>query len=107
MKRLFVLLFGSLVCLPLLRAQDVIVTSGANRINATVIEVGEKEISYRLYGVQDSRLFTIQKEDVVTILMEDGKVLVFGNPCVQPEISPILEAHPILPGAITKQDGAY
>lgn len=107
MKRLFVLLFGSIVCLPLLWAQDVIVTSGANRINATVIEVGEKEISYRLYGVPDSRLFTIPKEDVVTILMEDGKVLVFGNPCVQPEISPILEAHPILPGAITKQDGAY
>ena len=45
MKRLFVLLVGCLLCLPLLRAQDVIITTGANRINATVIEVGEKEIS--------------------------------------------------------------
>ncbi|MGN0236409.1 MAG: hypothetical protein ACI4BD_08945 [Paludibacteraceae bacterium] len=107
MKRLFVLLFGCLLCLPLLRAQDVIVTSGANRINATVIEVGEKEISYKLYGVQDSRLFTISKEDVVTILLENGKVLVFGNPCVSPDNDPILEAHPILPGTITKQDGDY
>ena len=107
MKRLFVLLVGCLLSLPLLRAQDVIITTGANRINATVIEVGEKEISYRLYDVQDSRLFTIPKEDVVTILLENGKVLVFGNPCVQPETDPILEAHPILPGAITKQDGDY
>ena len=107
MKRLFVLLVGCLLSLPLLRAQDVIITTGANRINATVIEVGEKEISYRLYDVQDSRLFTIPKEDVVTILLENGKVLVFGNPCVQPETDPILEAHPILPGAITKQGGDY
>ena len=64
MKRLFVLLVGCLLCLPLLRAQDVIITTGANRINATVIEVGEKEISYRLYDVQDSRLFTDRKSVV-------------------------------------------
>ena len=107
MKRLFVLLAGCLLSLPLLRAQDVIVTTGANRINATVIEVGEKEISYKLSDVPDSRLFTISKEEVVTILMENGKVLVFGNPCVQPDTDPVLEAHPILPGAITKQDGNY
>ena len=107
MKRLFVLLAGCLLSLPLLWAQDVIVTTGANRINATVIEVGEKEISYKLSDVPDSRLFTISKEEVVTILMENGKVLVFGNPCVQPDTDPVLEAHPILPGAITKQDGDY
>ena len=107
MNRLFVLLVVCLLSLPLLRAQDVIITTGANRINATVIEVGEKEISYKLSDVPDSRLFTIPKEDVVTILMENGKVLVFGNPCVQPDTDPVLEAHPILPGAITKQDGNY
>lgn len=90
-----------------LSAQDVIVTAQANRINAVVIEIGDTEISYKMFDNQEGRLFTIPKEDVLTVLMQNGKVLVFGKPQVASEHTRIAEVYPALPGAITKKAGIY
>ena len=107
MKRIFFLLSTLLLGIGALSAQDVIVTSAANRINAVIIEIGETDISYKLFDNQEGRLYTISKDDVVTVLMSNGKVLVFGKPADTVEEAHIAQRYLVLPGAITKKDGIY
>lgn len=114
LRRLFV--FVSVLCFALLSySQDIIVTTRATRIQAHVIEVGEHDVAYRMFGVKDSRLYTIPLSDVVTIVFENGKVLLLqsqnrdstSHSSSQPSPSLLAQTCPPLPGAITKHDNAY
>jgi len=54
-------------------AQDIIVVRGNNEIRAKVVSISSKSIEYRLYDIEDSPLYLIKLQDVVSLTYEYGK----------------------------------
>jgi len=70
-KALFALLCCTLFACPAF-SQDIITRTDSVRIEATVVEVGNEQIRYRLYGKPDSAVYTISTLDVTSVAYEDG-----------------------------------
>lgn len=64
-------------------AQDIIVTSDAEKIEAKIVEVSKKEIKYKEFDNLDGPLFTLDLSEISTIVYANGKVVV----CQQKEQS--------------------
>ena len=60
-------------------AQDVIITKDSRRINAKVTEVNLDNVKYKIFDNQDGPTFTIMKNDIVSILYQDGNVEVIES----------------------------
>jgi len=58
-------------------AQDVIVTRDSKRIETRVLEVNEETIRYKKYSNPDGPEYVHPKDDILTILYENGRVEVF------------------------------
>ena len=77
-------------------AQDVIITKDSKKIDAKVIEVNVDNIKYKNFDDQDGLVYTIPKNEVISILYQNGTIFAnsTGNSsvnqydCVK---SPILE----------------
>ena len=73
MKKVF--LFVVLACAAMVNAQEVIVTTDGQRINAKVTEVSKKEIKYYESDFLDGPLFILETSDVDSILFRNGKAI--------------------------------
>ena len=73
MKKVF--LFVVLACAAMVNAQDVIVTTDGQRINAKITEVSKKEIKYYESDFLDGPLFILETSDVDSILFRNGKAI--------------------------------
>jgi len=67
-----VLLFASAMY-----AQDVIVTTKAEKISAKVTEVDVDVIKYKMHDYQDGPTYTLKKSEIVSIIYQNGQVVVF------------------------------
>lgn len=78
MKKLIVLLMG-LVIASLSFAQDIIVCKDSKRIDAKIIEVGQNEIKYKKFAFQDGPTFSINVNDISSIIYSNGDVAAFNS----------------------------
>lgn len=78
MKKLTVLLMG-LVIASLSFAQDIIVCKDSKRIDAKIIEVGQNEIKYKKFDFQDGPTFSINVNDISSIIYSNGDVAAFNS----------------------------
>lgn len=78
MKKLIVLLMG-LVIASLSFAQDIIVCKDSKRIDAKIIEVGQNEIKYKKFDFQDGPTFSINVNDISSIIYSNGDVAAFNS----------------------------
>lgn len=58
-------------------AQDVIITRDSKKIEARVLEVNEETIRYKKYSNPDGPEYVHPKNDIITIVYENGRVEVF------------------------------
>ena len=61
-------------------AQDIIVTTKAEKITAKVTEVDVDIVKYKQYDYQDGPTYTIKKSDIASIIYQNGQVTVFDQP---------------------------
>ena len=106
MKRLFFLIVCAASALAV-SAQDIIVTTDAERIHAKIIEVSSYDILYRQADETDGPTFRLPLSNIVSILFEDGRVSVFNNDLTDPALYDKVVRQPLLPGMITKQKHIY
>lgn len=76
-KLLFVLLCATIM--PILKAQDVIVTRDAQRIDAVIQEVSETEIKYKKVSNPDGPTFVISVSQIASVLYRNGDVQTFSQ----------------------------
>lgn len=60
-------------------AQDIIVTTDAQKIEAKILEVTKNEIKYKELDNLDGPLFILPIEDIVTIIYANGKVVLYNQ----------------------------
>ncbi|MDR2037644.1 MAG: DUF2846 domain-containing protein [Bacteroidales bacterium] len=60
-------------------AQDVIVTKGSKKIEAKVTEVNVDDIKYKRFDNLDGPDYVLPKNDVLTIVYQNGNVEVYGT----------------------------
>lgn len=106
MKRVFLTIFCAVAMLSAF-AQDIIITTDAERINAQIIEVSAYDILYRQASETDGPTFRLPLTNIVSILFEDGRVSVFNNDLTNPALYDKVVRQPLLPGMITKQKRIY
>ena len=61
-------------------AQDVIITTDAQKIEAKIMEVSKSEIKYKELNNLDGPLFTLATSDINTIIYANGKVVLYNQP---------------------------
>ncbi|MDR0602817.1 MAG: hypothetical protein LBG80_00760 [Bacteroidales bacterium] len=74
-----------------IHAQDIIVTVKAEKIEAEITEITTDVVRYKQYGYQDSLIYTIKKEDVVSILYQNGQVSIFESSKKNTEYQKVIE----------------
>ena len=72
-----VFLFAMLFFVLRISAQDIIITTGSERIEAKILEVSSSEIKYKRFNNQDGPLFIIETKKVSSILYSNGEVQAF------------------------------
>ena len=84
MKRRFLLLLMSALCVPLF-AWDVIITREGGKIEGKIEEVSEKLIKYHKASNPDGPLFVIELKEIATVIYENGDVQAFEEKLVSNE----------------------
>jgi hypothetical protein len=97
------LLLGMLICSILVNAQDVIITTDAKKINATVLEVSDVEVKYLEQEMQDGPTFILPTTKIATIIFANGQVKTFGQ--IKEEKTVIQEN--ITPKLISRSGNTY
>lgn len=62
-----------------IRAQDIIVTTDAKKIEAKITEVSKSEIKYKEFDYQDGPTFTLGVEEINSIIYANGKVALYNQ----------------------------
>jgi len=65
-------------------AQDIIITKDARRINAKVTEVNVDNVRYKNFDNQDGPIYTILKNNIASILYQNGQVETFETVSTTP-----------------------
>ena len=60
-------------------AQDIIITTNAQKIDAKILEVSKSEIRYKEFDNLDGPVFILPIEDIVTIIYANGKVVLYNQ----------------------------
>ncbi|MDR1975251.1 MAG: hypothetical protein LBQ31_11375 [Bacteroidales bacterium] len=60
-------------------AQDIMITTASQKINAEIIEVGPNEIRYKRFDNLEGPTYVILKSDIVDIIYKDGTVEALQN----------------------------
>ena len=82
MKHSFVqIIFGAIAIFlsVSIRAQDIIVTTDAKKIEAKITEVSKSEIKYKEFDYQDGPTFTLGVEEINSIIYANGKVALYNQ----------------------------
>jgi len=77
MKKIAITTFFAGVIVVATHAQDVIVTTKAEKIEAKVTEIDIDVVRYKQYDFQDGPTFIIKKLDIDFIVYQNGQVVVF------------------------------
>lgn len=80
MKKTFILLMIALMISSLAMAQDVIVTTDAQKIEAKILEVSKSEIKYKEKGNLNGPTFVLGTEEINSIIYSNGKVVLYNQP---------------------------
>lgn len=78
-KNLFSLVMCTLMLSASLSAQDIIITSNAQKIEAKILEVSKTEIKYKEMDNLDGPTFIISTDEVNSVIYSNGRVAVFEN----------------------------
>jgi len=78
MKR-FLLCALALMAVMMTYAQDIIVTTKAEKIEAKIVEVSKSEIKYKEKGNPDGPTFIIETSEISSVIYANGKVVVYGQ----------------------------
>ena len=66
-------------------AQDIIVTTSAQKIEAKIVEVTKSEIRYKEKDYLDGPTFVINADEISSIIYANGKVVLYGQPVAKEE----------------------
>lgn len=69
-------------------AQDIILTTDAQKIEAKITEVSKSEIRYKEKDYPDGPTFVLATEDVNSIIYANGKVVLYNQTAANPEPQP-------------------
>lgn len=69
-------------------AQDIILTTDAQKIEAKITEVSKSEIRYKEKDYPDGPTFVLATEDVNSIIYANGKVVLYNQNAANPEPQP-------------------
>ncbi len=86
MKKLLLMLLFTVLFVPIW-AQDIIVTTSSERIDAQVTEVSETEVKYKRQDNPDGPSFIISTSKIASIIYQNGDVQTFQHNTEQPESS--------------------
>lgn len=75
-------------------AQDIIVTTDAQKIEAKIIEVSKSAIRYKEPDNLDGPTFVLDTEDISTIIYSNGKVVSYNQPAAAKSEQPVAETTP-------------
>lgn len=75
-------------------AQDIIVTTDAQKIEAKIIEVSKSAIRYKEPDNLDGPTFVLDTEDINTIIYSNGKVVLYNQPAATNTEQTIAETTP-------------
>jgi hypothetical protein len=75
-------------------AQDIIITTKAEKISAKVTEVDVEVIKYKMFDYQDGPTYTIKKSEIASIIYQNGQVEVFEQTKAEESKKPEQEAKP-------------
>lgn len=78
MKRILIMLLWVAVVLPIM-AQDIIVTTSSERIDAQVTEVSDTEVKYKRTDNLDGPVFVIATSKISSIIYQNGDVQTFAQ----------------------------
>lgn len=79
MKRLFITFLMVSTTILHVSAQDIIITRDEKKIDAKVLEISETEIKYKEVEDLEGPTYVIGVQEVLSIVLSNGKVKVFGN----------------------------
>lgn len=96
MKKLF-FLFASLAIVISAMAQDVIITTDAQKIDAKIIEVSKTEIKYKEKDNPNGPTFVLETGEISSIIYANGKVVFYNPPSTE---APKEEASAPQPAAV-------
>lgn len=78
MKKTFSLILTLLLC-SLAYAQDIIVTTESERIDAKITEVSETEVKYKSATNPNGPVFVLSTSKIASIIFQNGEVKTFSN----------------------------
>lgn len=79
MKKIFTFSIIALMSMPLLLAQDIIVTTDAQKIEAKILEVSKTEIKYKEKNNLDGPTFVLETTEINSIIYSNGKVVLYNS----------------------------
>ena len=74
-----------------LAAQDIIVTTDAQRIEAKILEVSKSEIKYKEFDNIDGPTFILETAEISSITFSNGKVRLYNHPSEPAAPQPVAE----------------
>ena len=80
MKKTIVLCVCAFVATVSLWAQDIIVTSDAQKIEAKIVEVSKTQIKYKEKDNPDGPTFVLETAEISSVIYANGKVVVYQQP---------------------------
>lgn len=79
MKKIFTLCTCAFMVIASVCAQDIIVTTDAQKIEAKILEVSKTEIKYKEKDNLDGPTFILSTEEISSIIYKNGKVVVYNQ----------------------------
>lgn len=79
MKKVFTLCIGVLLAAVSLYAQDIIVTTDAQKIEAKILEVSKTEIKYKEKDNLEGPTFVLETKEISSIIYANGKVVLYNQ----------------------------
>ena len=80
MKKLITLCVCAIMAITTIYAQDIIVTTDAQKIEAKILEVSKTEIKYKEKDNLDGPTFILETKDISSIIYSNGKVVLYNQP---------------------------
>ena len=78
MKKIFTFCIIAMMAMPLF-AQDIIVTTNAQKIEAKILEVSKTEIKYKEKNNLDGPTFILETAEINSIIYSNGKVVLYNQ----------------------------
>ena len=75
-------------------AQDIIVTTDAQKIEAKITEVSKSDIRYKESDNLDGPTFIISIDEISSIIYSNGKVVLYNQPAATSDAQPVAETTP-------------